>query len=156
MADEWISVEVQGLKKMETDLIALGEELSKKVFPAAARKANKRFADTMRAKAPRGTRPLQKGQARLADSILQRTSVRSDGVKGATVVVLTGLRKESRSDPSLAVHGRFLEFGTVKMSAKPWMRPTFDTEKNSVLEDFSKELQAGITRAAQRAGVTLI
>ncbi|MFH0914832.1 MAG: HK97-gp10 family putative phage morphogenesis protein [bacterium] len=39
-------------------------------------------------------------------------------------------------------YGRFSETGTVKMAAKPYLRPAIDTQGDEALEAFSKEMRA--------------
>ncbi len=38
-------------------------------------------------------------------------------------------------------YGRFLEFGTVKMSARPFLRPALDTKKKEVKAKFIEEVK---------------
>ena len=45
---------------------------------------------------------------------------------------------------------RFVEFGTSKMSAKPFLRPAFDTNVNSVAEEMKSDLAKAIDRAAAK------
>lgn len=45
---------------------------------------------------------------------------------------------------------RFLEFGTEKMQAKPFLVPAFESKKDEALDVIARELDAGITRAAAK------
>lgn len=51
---------------------------------------------------------------------------------------------------SRAFWGYFLEYGTNKMNAKPWLRPAFDATKNKVLDIFDKEINKKITRIIKK------
>jgi HK97 gp10 family phage protein len=50
-----------------------------------------------------------------------------------------------------AWYGLFVEFGTARMSAKPYLRPAFESRKNDVVGIFSRELAKGVDRAVARA-----
>jgi hypothetical protein len=51
-----------------------------------------------------------------------------------------------------AFWGLFQELGTVKMAARPWMRPAFDAFAPLVIQNMAKLLGTGITREAKRLG----
>lgn len=51
-----------------------------------------------------------------------------------------------------AFYWRFLEFGTVKMSAKPFMRPAFDSTNREAAEVIKGKLAERIEVEAQRLG----
>lgn len=149
---EFINVEVEGLKELEENLNKLSEDLAAKVLRAAARKAMRKMQDRVRANAPRGKRPLQKGRTiRLAEGILMSASFKSEGVRGGSVLVRVGLRTKPK-DKSVW-YGRLVEFGVPArhIPARPFMRSAFDTEKENVLKEFADELAAGIERVARRA-----
>jgi HK97 gp10 family phage protein len=48
-----------------------------------------------------------------------------------------------------AWYWRFVEFGTVKMSAQPFLRPAFDMRKNDALQAIKTRLAQRIEQAAQ-------
>lgn len=45
----------------------------------------------------------------------------------------------------------FVEFGTSKMPARPFLRPAFEANKRRALGTFARELRKGVARAAERA-----
>lgn len=47
-------------------------------------------------------------------------------------------------------YGLFGEFGTVHQSAKPFMRPAFDEEKEKLIDALGVELWKGIERAVKK------
>lgn len=49
-----------------------------------------------------------------------------------------------------APHGHLLEFGTVKMSPRPFLRPAADTTKQEVAQTTIKALARGIFREAKK------
>jgi len=50
-----------------------------------------------------------------------------------------------------AYYGRFLEFGTSRMPARPFLRPAFDARSNEALGIFMDRLRENIERARRRA-----
>ena len=57
----------------------------------------------------------------------------------------------SAAPPS--IYGRFLEYGTSKMSARPWLRPSLNNNVPAAIEAIRAGLQKAIDRAAKRAGL---
>lgn len=56
-------------------------------------------------------------------------------------------KKSEKIDPWYA---HFVEFGTVKMSAKPFMRPAYESQKMSAVESVKDILKAEIQKAVDR------
>lgn len=48
-------------------------------------------------------------------------------------------------------YGAFVEYGTKKMAAKPYMRPAFDTKKGEAEQIITNEIRAGIEKLASEA-----
>ncbi len=51
---------------------------------------------------------------------------------------------------STAHYGAFVEFGTSKMSPKPFVRPAWDMNKKEVLNIFAREVWKNLERTAKR------
>lgn len=49
-----------------------------------------------------------------------------------------------------AFWGLFLEFGTVRMRARPWFRPVFDRMHNRLIDALAKSLGSEIEKAGKR------
>lgn len=49
-----------------------------------------------------------------------------------------------------AVYGRFLEYGTSKMPARPWMRPAFASKASEAIRTIEREMVAGIDRIVKK------
>lgn len=58
-------------------------------------------------------------------------------------------RKDSYESFGDLFYAHFIEFGTVKMSARPFMRPAFDQNKERAVEVMKATLARGIERAAK-------
>lgn len=52
-----------------------------------------------------------------------------------------------------SIYGRFLEYGTSRMKARPWLRPALNEHVPEVIEAIRSGLQRAIDRAAKRAGL---
>jgi HK97 gp10 family phage protein len=51
-----------------------------------------------------------------------------------------------------AFYWRFLEFGTVKMAARPFMRPAFDVSSQQALSLITNKLAAEVEKEAANLG----
>lgn len=156
-----ISFKVEGLKALQDQLIALRDVgLAKKAMRKAARAAMKPVRDAARAM-------VRKRYGILADSI--RTAVKIP--KSGDVVLSVGLKVTKRritdeieevddegntvstvkatvqTDASWRWH--FIELGTSKAPAFPFLRPAFDTNKFEMVERFKASLEKMIQRAAE-------
>ena len=60
-----------------------------------------------------------------------------EGVK----YILVGVDK---SDDSKIYYGKFLEFGTSKMSAKPFMQPAYEKNKDTIQKTIAETLKEGL------------
>lgn len=61
--------------------------------------------------------------------------------KGNVKYVLVGVDKSDNSD---IFYAKFLEFGTSKMSARPFLGPAYNKNKNQVIETLKSELREGL------------
>ena len=142
----FIDVNIDGLKELEENLLKLPEDLAKLGLGRAARKAMTLLELAIAFHAPKLTGKLKRG-------IKMRSKFIGDGVQGGTIVVSIGLQLSPKEDS--VFYGRFLEFGTVKMPAQPFMKPEFDAHAQEVLANFGKELGEEIEKVARRAKVKL-
>ncbi len=99
------SFDCPGLAAFERMLLAMGTTGARKAGQAAMRDAGPVVVQAVKDKAPRRT------------GLLKRSIwLRSQGVQGDNIVFSVDVRK-------IAFYARFLEYGTSKMSPKPFMRP---------------------------------
>ncbi|MET7041783.1 HK97-gp10 family putative phage morphogenesis protein [Clostridium botulinum] len=61
--------------------------------------------------------------------------------KGENKFVLVGIQK---GDNSKIFYGKFLEFGTSKMKARPFMGPAYESKKEEAKEVIKEELRKGL------------
>lgn len=143
---EFINVDIQGLQELEQNLLKLPEDLAKRGLGRAARDAMFLLKLAIQFAAPERTGRLKRG-------IQMRSKFIGDGVAGGTIIVTIGLQLSPKEES--AFYGRFLEFGTVKMPARGFMKPEFDAHAQEVLANFGKELGEEIEKVARRAKVKL-
>lgn len=134
MASKPIDFEVQGIEELKSLLKALPPKLEKQAMQRAVREGANEFRRALRAAAPKGNHPpVKSGQKYRKMGHLKRSlrvralreAEKGPDVKGKVVYRVYTTRS--------AFYGRMLEYGTKKMSARPWFRPTWDANKRSVL-----------------------
>jgi HK97 gp10 family phage protein len=153
VAGSYITTRVQGLAELEAALDALPERLAKKTLVAAVRDASTLFQERAQQLAPYDAGVIIGHPAwrtmHLRDGIKVAVSTRYLGAAGAEVQGAIGLDKKH------VFFGRFLEFGWItargkqQVSARPFMRPAWESMKQAALDLFSSRLGAGIAAAAQ-------
>jgi len=116
------SVDMTGMEELFNQLDSLGEDASKALKEAVMKGAEIVREDASR-RAPRRT-------GKLSQSII----IESAEVEPDYVSVKIGPNKE-------AFYGRFVEMGTSKMPAKPFLRPAWDANKENVKKIISDELK---------------
>ena len=145
-------VKIEGLTELKAALAELSDEVATKIGVAADRKAARLLANAMIAIAPYN----EQGSVRSRTSksgVVTRTNyghlrdnirVRRARAKTAGKVVFT-------INTGNAFWGYFLEYGTVNMEARPFMRPAFDAFKDQAIDVQISELKSGIEKVARKA-----
>jgi HK97 gp10 family phage protein len=162
VADD-VTVEVKGLAELEKAL----EELPKKVVQRGMRKALKA-----------GAVPVQNGMVTgapkatgfLAKHFSTKIKLGSDGLSGSAFIgpdgkmdypaylsgaynIIRNAKGKVKKVGKVAVASvaRFLEFGTSKMSKKPFMTQAFENNKMAALDNITNSLDATIQECANEA-----
>ncbi len=157
------TVQIHGLKEIGERLKALPKEIAgKNGGPLAA--ALRKMGRVIQADA-KGLVPVDTGTLR--ENIIV-TRERDPKAFGATEVVHVTVRAKAKAykdnkknrkaskvgenyqDYGPLYYARFLEFGTVRASPHPFMRPAFEQAKARLPEIFRSELSAAIDRAVRR------
>lgn len=130
---------------------------------AALAKGARVFRDQAITNAPRDSGLLQ-------ESIVARRDSRP-GLVGAAEAYYVGVRRKARRYANTkrnrgkgrvgktyfvegtAFYWLFLEFGTEKMRARPFLRPAFEQRKEDALSVIVAEMQAGLARAESKLGI---
>lgn len=139
--------EIQGLKELSQKLNALGQTVAARNLKGAARDAMLPVEQAARARVPVGSEihKTYKGRT-VTPGFAQRNVKRASTFSRARGVVrgMVGVAREA----FYAV--AFLERGTSKMPAQPWLVPAFESVQAQVLTRFRKSLEDRIARIAKR------
>jgi HK97 gp10 family phage protein len=156
MANDYTTVEIQGLKELNKALRELPERIARNVLRASVSAGAAEIRKEVKAKAPVYTGPVSAGhpppgtlkravyqkQARQLSSLIRQVFI---------VGVRTGGRKKDKKGRSLdAYYWRFVEFGTEKMAARPFMRPAFEAKKNAAIEAIRSYMAERIPREVEK------
>lgn len=155
MADTW-HARVLGLDDLKRALQELSADLRRRVVRGALRDAAKPIQLAARAQAPvlHGTSAYRlPGTVR--DSIVVRASKLRKALRGELGVYVKprhrGLGgKSSSKNPFDPFYYRFLEMGTNKMRARPFLGPAFAAHKDAALTLFQARIGARIAKANAR------
>lgn len=146
-------LKVEGLKELRDKVLALGPETGPKVLRAAARAAMQPVLEEARRLVP-------------VDSGLMRDSIvlSSKIPKSGDTVTRVGIRIKKQRRPNLrglrvskstrravnrmSAHWRwhFIEFGTVRQKARPFLRPALATHKDRVIASIKAEIAKRVER----------
>jgi HK97 gp10 family phage protein len=141
---EWVEVQVTGLKELNDRLLALPDRLAKNALRAAVNAAAQTIRKEAKLRAPKQTGTLKR--ALYAKQIRERS-----GIDKQTyfVSVRTGAKrgKDGKKDDSQdAYYWKFVEFGTVNMAAKPFLRPAFEAKKRDAVVAMAAKLRQRIEK----------
>lgn len=123
------SMELDGMDNLIRKIEDMGKA-GVRVENAALKKAGQIIVDEAKNNVPVKTEKLKKG--------LKVSGVRK---KGGNKFVLAGIQK---GDNSKIFYGKFLEFGTSKMKAQPFMGPAYESKKEEAKEIIKDELRKGL------------
>jgi len=143
MADG-VTMQIEGLSELMEKLRQLGPRLARNGLRAAVSAGAQVIRREVKARAPRDSGVLNRAiyikQIREKSSPTQQTFY---------VGARAGKRYQRKNLD--AYYWRFLEFGTVKMQARPFLRPAFESKKVEAAERIKEKLAERIEKlAAQR------
>lgn len=115
-------------------------QIAKRVALQSLLAAAKPFVTALKDNVPVRTGNLRKSiNARKAQP--GRYAPKSDEVK----IIIGPRSSKSGAD---GFYGRFLEYGTRKMKPRPWYRPVFDSQSQSMKSNLAKEVKSRIEETA--------
>jgi len=140
MAGELFTVDVKGLKELDDFLRTLPEQIQRKALVQATAAGARVIRDSARGRVPVGHHPPIKvgkkaTKARLPGFL--RASIGTWRIKnGARGTVTYGVGARG-----YAFYGKFLEFGTKYISARPFLRPALDAAYLRAIDAVGKALK---------------
>lgn len=156
---ESTKVTIEGLDPILAKLATMKEDMQDKALKSAVRGGASLIARNARKNAPELTGALKKNiRVQYAKKTSERTGdvMYRVGVRGGARSVKTytfktrfsskGRTKTTGSD---TFYWRFLEFGTAKMRAKPFLRKAMEESSTKILGDFTSRLSKAIDRYAR-------
>jgi HK97 gp10 family phage protein len=142
-----VEIEVQGLKELQDRLLQLPDKLSNNVLASCLgsaalvfqKEAQNRVVTAAKDYKLYGGQKVSPGWLR--GQIIKKR-VRQTKSNAETIVTF--------KDVKHAYFWRFLEFGTSKMQAKPFMRPAFEAAKEKALQRFEDRLKERLDKEDRR------
>ena len=155
-----ISVQITGLKELQKALNELPKEIQGRPLRSAVSAAAKVIVDDVKSRIPVGE------TGNLKTAVYRYRSRRNSATGRETFFVGIRQGKAQYKDTAYnrrkgrvgknyktageAYYWRFLEFGTVKMQAKPFMRPAFEGSKSRILDVMKERLGKAIQDQAKK------
>lgn len=129
--------------KIAAKLDAITKAADNAARPAAQAGAQV-FYDELRARVPISAKPHKSGKktynpGTLRNAIYQAYAEKESGESKATYRISW--------NKSQAFYGRFLEFGTSNMAAKPFLRPAYDAAQQKALQSVKVRMFAEVKKA---------
>ncbi len=161
-ANEYGGVEVQGLKELGAALRALPDRVAKNVARGAVAATAAVIRDEAKSRAPVYTGQVSKGHppaGTLKRAIITKQIPEKSGPLKQTyyVHVRTGKKYAKQGKKGNLSQDAFywwmVEFGTAKMSAKPFMRPAFDAKKVAAVAAFERYLKTRLPLEVEKLKV---
>ena len=123
------SIELTGVDEILNKLQQMGANISR-LENKALRNAAEPVLEDAKANVPVRTGKLKKG--------LKITNVKKkEGIK----YILVGV---DRGDNSEIFYSKFIEFGTSKMSARPFLQPAYEKNKDNIQKTIANTLKEGL------------
>lgn len=143
-----------GLAALEKQLLELGAQLAAKALAQAARRAFAPVLETAKALVPRDSGALA-DSLRLStvygpgDAVV-RVGISIGGGHARQARIAAAVFGESQAEIPPARRWHFIELGTSKMPAHPYLRPALDGNVDRVLELLKVELRKSIDNAVKK------
>ena len=151
-------VRVEGLEELARALRELPQRAARNGLRASVYAGAKVIRDEAKLKAPMATGSVAKGHpppGTLKRAIIMKQIGELSGPQKQTFFVTVRQGKQYRNQGKKgnlsqdAWYWRFVEFGTVKMSAKPFLRPAFEGKKMEAVNAIKQRLAERVEQAAQ-------
>ena len=137
---------VKGARDLDQKLAELGKTIEDKLVRAAVREALKPSLAAAKSSIPKGSKmhKTYKGR-RVAPGFAARSLRRVVGKpQGGKIRAALGVSQEAY----YAL--QFLEVGTIHISPRPWLRPAFDSTKDTALDVLVRAIVKRIAKVAKK------
>lgn len=150
-------IHVQGLDQLARALKELPMRVARNSLRGAVYAGAKLIRDEARLKAPVASNPLANKEppGTLRRSVIMKQIPQLSNNERQTFFVTVRHGKKYRNQGKRgnlsqdAWYWRFVEFGTVKMAARPFLRPAFESKKHQALAAIKNRLSERIEQAVQ-------
>lgn len=158
----YVEVKITGLRELTEALKAFGPKLARNGIRAATYAGAKVVRDAARASHPAFTSRSGQLEANIIAAkrrgnnekeAIYRVTVRGKVKKYANTAANRRRRRVGKryTVEGPAFYGKFLEFGTSRMGAHPFLRPAFLANSDNALEAMKARLAKAVSQAAGRA-----
>jgi HK97 gp10 family phage protein len=157
-----VTDKVEGLAELDRFLATLPDVIQRRMLSSSLRAAAKPVMEQARENVRRnfGTSARYSGvleqgivTAKARTGLAARMNVKTRKSRGESLSHINGVRKPRGRDP---FYGRFLEFGTSKMAAKPWLRPAAMAKQTEAGRQLNVTLQKQIAKWCKANGVKFV
>ena len=128
------SIKVEGVKELKLALDKLGEEIKDKLQPAL-HKGAEIVAQKATSNIERNTEPKT---GRLSRSMVVKDMPYKDSMPLISIAAV---------DRKIVPHAHLIEFGTTKMSARPFLRPALQSSQKEVEELIENTIEEVVNKA---------
>jgi HK97 gp10 family phage protein len=161
-------VRVSGLQELRAAMLELPKRFDRRMLNAALMAGARLIADEAESRAPVLQQPDPRRRPGTVRRNIRARPVRPFAGRDATVIVAVrrvsrkaqvafktgqfakGRRVRGADNPNDPFYWRFLEFGTSKMTARPFLRPAFVARRDQALDAFRLRLSQRLVVEAQR------
>lgn len=140
-------MKLSGFKEMGDAMRELGPRVAKNTLRRAVSSGAAVIRNEAKSRAPVATGEMQRDimVKRERDTKGQMSATYSVFVRSGRKSRLSGKTRDVQKD---SFYWRFVEFGTSKMPARPFIRPAFEAKKDVAVSTIGEALAAGIQKAA--------
>lgn len=151
------TVEVKGLRELRRAMLTLPQKMDQRILNSGLLAGGRLIVADAKQRVAVRTGELRRNiRARSTKPFQGMTATVIVGVRKLTKKQIAALKKKrnrkgsSLPNPSDPFYWRFLEFGTSKMRARPFLRPAFESKKGQALEVITKQFAKRVEEEAAR------
>lgn len=139
--------QLEGVKELTGKLTELGAKLAVRELRGTVKAALEEAEHLARARMPQGSEPHKTYRGRLVSPGFALSTLHievSTNKRTGAVVATLGVGREA------FYIVQFVELGTSKMEAQPWLRPAFEQSQDGMLRKIADELRKRVEKIARR------